>query len=101
LNRKPWLFAQVPAVFWDKKENQKEFLQWFSTLIVYYSNEFSLICSLLFLGSLSCRLEKDFQITNPEDWYRVTQQDVLDKVGHCGLFRKVGPMGVEIPSIHI
>lgn len=51
---KPWLFVQVPKNFWPKRENRIAYMKW---------------------------LEKKLGYETPEDWYRVTNNDLIDNEG--------------------
>jgi hypothetical protein len=51
---KPWLFVQVPKNFWPKRENRVAYMKW---------------------------LEKKLGYETPHDWYRVTNNDLIDNGG--------------------
>ena len=51
---KPWLFVQVPKNFWPKAENRISYMKW---------------------------LEERLGYESPEDWYRVTNNDLIANAG--------------------
>jgi hypothetical protein len=90
LFRRRWLFPQVPAGYWSKKENQREFLKW--------SHQSIGECIMLFMILIFARrMEKDLNIATPEDWYRVTAQEVID-IGGAVILEKVCPFGNSVIS---
>ncbi len=65
-----WMFPRVPGGYWENPINQRSYWEWYRT--DYYVNKRS--------AQRDDNGNSNSSIQYPEDWYRVSTQDVEDRV---------------------